>query len=83
LVLDKLETGTDSEGEELYKVEEIIGHKMIKGVRYHRIKCEGYPSSANTWEPIEFLEKCQDLVEEYHRKDECRRKARRRRRSRR
>jgi chromobox protein 1 len=82
-----METGpesvTNSEGEELYNIEEIIGHKTIKGVRYYRIKWEGYPSSANTWEPVTVLEKCQDLVEEYHRNDECRRKAKRRRRSRR
>jgi chromobox protein 1 len=87
LVLDEMETvpesGTDSEGEELYNIEVIIGHKMIKGVRYYRIKWEGYLTSANTWEPVDALEKCQDLVEEYHRKDECRRKAKRRRRPRR
>jgi len=86
LVLDKIETGPesgmDSEGEELYNIEEIIGHKMIKGVRYYRIKWEGYPSSENTWEPVDVLGKCQDLVKEYHRNDECRRKAKRRTRSR-
>lgn len=82
LDLDKLETGTESD-EELYNIEKIIGHKMIKGMPHYRIKWEGYPSSANTWEPIDVLEKCQDLIEEYHRKEKCRQKARRRKRSRR
>jgi hypothetical protein len=52
LDLDEIETGsesvTDSEVEELYNIKEIIGYKMIKGVRYYRIKWEGYPSSENT-----------------------------------
>jgi hypothetical protein len=42
LVLDEMETGpesgTGSEGEELYNIKEIIGHKTTKGVRYYRIK---------------------------------------------
>jgi hypothetical protein len=84
LVLDDMETAPESgshpEAEPLYNVDKIVGHKMIKGVRYYRIKWEGYPSSANTWEPIDVLEGCLDLVEEYHRKGKCR-KAKKRRRS--
>jgi hypothetical protein len=92
LVLDELETDTDtgaetdteSEGKGgLCDVEKIITHKMIRGVQCYRIKWEGYPSSANTWEPIDNLKTCRDLVEEYHREEECRRKARKRRRLRR
>ena len=42
LVLDErvtgLESGTGSESEELYNIEEIISHKLIKEVRFYRIK---------------------------------------------
>jgi hypothetical protein len=79
------ETDIDSEVERLYNIEKIVGHKMIRGIQYYRIKWEGYPSSENTWEPVDVLKECGclDLVEEYHRQDECRRKAKRRGRSRR
>lgn len=87
LIVNKMKTsqesGIDSEVERLYNIEKVVGHKMIKRVRHYRIKWEGYPSSENTWEPIDVLEECGclELVEEFHRKDECRRKAKRRRRS--
>ena len=63
LVLDELETGTEtnteSESEELYNIEEIISHKMIKGVRYYRIKWEGelllqMPTFFDVSEPFQF-----------------------------
>jgi hypothetical protein len=87
LVVDEIETAPEgsiaSEGERLYNIEKIVGHKIIKKVRYYRIKWEGYPSSENTWEPVDVLEDCGclELVEEYHRNDECRRKTKKRRRS--
>jgi hypothetical protein len=45
------------EDEEKYKVEAIIGYKVINRTPHYRIKWEGWPSSANTWEPIDSLRK--------------------------
>jgi len=48
LDLNELKTGIELEDKELYKIKEIVGHKIIKGALYYRIKWEGYPSLANT-----------------------------------
>jgi hypothetical protein len=33
-----METNTELESKKLYNIKEIIGHKIIKGVCYYRIK---------------------------------------------
>ena len=53
-------------GEEEYEVEAIIGHEMIRGTLHYRVKWQGWPGSANTWEPIGNLGHCEDLIEEFH-----------------
>ena len=53
------------DGEE-YEVEAIIRHEIINGTPHYRVKWQGWPSSANTWEPIGSLGQCKDLIEEFH-----------------
>ncbi len=43
---------------DVYKVERILNDKLYKGERLYLVKWEGYPDSANSWEPEEsFLDK--------------------------
>lgn len=52
--------------EEKYVVEDVIGHEMIMGTPHYRVKWQGWPGSANTWEPIGDLGHCEDLIEGFH-----------------
>mgnify|MGYP002345036373 FL=1 len=45
-----------------YEVEKVIGKKVVGGVVSYRIKWVGYPSYANTWEPMENLEEALDAI---------------------
>jgi hypothetical protein len=53
--------------EKEYQIEAIIDHKLMNETPYYRIKWAGWPSSANTWEPIDNLRKCQNLIVKFHR----------------
>jgi hypothetical protein len=65
--LEELEIDAELKDEEEYQIEALVGHKVINKTPYYRIKWAGWPSSANTWEPIGNLGKCQDLIVEFHR----------------
>lgn len=43
-----------------YKVEDVVGEKVIDGKIHYRIKWEGYESKSNSWEAEENLSK--DLI---------------------
>jgi hypothetical protein len=52
-----------------YEVEKIVGKKMnSKGQPEYLVKWVGYPSSANTWEPVKHLKNCLDDIEKYEKK---------------
>jgi hypothetical protein len=53
----------NDEGE--WSVEAIVGCDVIDGAVYYEVKWQGWPSSDNTWEPLENLTSCMELVEEY------------------
>jgi hypothetical protein len=53
-----IDRGSDDRDE--YKVEAIIDHDMVRGIPHYRVKWQGWPSSANTWEPIDNLGQCKD-----------------------
>lgn len=38
-----------------YIVERIVGTREVMGTKQYLVKWKGYPSSQNTWEPIENL----------------------------
>jgi len=54
---------------EEYEVEAIVNHRLYRRQRHlqYLIKWRGYPSSDNTWEPVENVH-TEDLVKEYHRR---------------
>jgi hypothetical protein len=51
--------------EEEWEVEEIKNHRIYDNDTEYLIKWKGYDNSENTWEPIENLTGCKQLLEEY------------------
>jgi hypothetical protein len=51
--------------EEMYNVEKILDKKKYKNVWKYKVKWEGYSIDECTWEPIENLDNCKNLVEEF------------------
>ena len=47
------------------QVDTVVGQKEEGGKVYYKIHWKGYPSSADSWEPSDNLENCDDLIEEY------------------
>lgn len=50
---------------DLYIVEKILNKRIRKGVPEYFVKWENYPSSQNTWEPINNLETVLHMVDEF------------------
>ena len=53
----------NDEGE--WNVEAIVGCDVIDGAVHYEVKWQGWPTSDNTWEPLENLTSCMELVEEF------------------
>ncbi|KNA03017.1 hypothetical protein SOVF_213180 [Spinacia oleracea] len=51
--------------EGFYEVESIRRKRICKGEPQYFIKWRGWPESANTWEPVDHLQTCPDVVEAY------------------
>lgn len=47
---------------ENYDIEDIRDIDEVEGVVIYLVKWLGYPPSKNTWEPIQNLDKCEDLI---------------------
>ncbi|KIW16430.1 hypothetical protein PV08_06482 [Exophiala spinifera] len=61
------ETSDDDEGEDLYVVEGIQGHRTRKGIVEYLIKWVGYDEAENTWEPQEnLLPHARKVLQDYH-----------------
>jgi hypothetical protein len=56
------------EGEEEYKVEEIVDSECRPDGWYYRVKWKGYGPESNTWEPKANLEHAKDILKKYHQK---------------
>jgi hypothetical protein len=55
----------DDDTEQEYEVEQILDDKRVSGKPYYLMKWKGYDTSENTWEPIENLTGCHQLVQQY------------------
>ena len=49
-----------------YEAEKIEDFKRVSGKPHYLVKWRGYPTSENTWEPIDHLRNCAVLLREYH-----------------
>ncbi|XP_033741181.1 M-phase phosphoprotein 8-like [Pecten maximus] len=60
----------ESSEEELYEVERIMGMSKASGKTLYKVRWRGYGATDDTWEPIENLQSCLDLIEEFQKKRE-------------
>ncbi|OWF46651.1 M-phase phosphoprotein 8-like [Mizuhopecten yessoensis] len=58
----------ESSEEELYEVERIMGMSKASGKTLYKVRWRGYGAADDTWEPIENLQSCLDLIEEFEKK---------------
>ncbi|KAJ8314976.1 hypothetical protein KUTeg_007126 [Tegillarca granosa] len=56
--------------EELYEVERIVGISKAGNKTTYKVRWRGYGPSDDTWEPIENLQSCLDLIEDFENKKE-------------
>lgn len=63
---------TDSDAQEtedeVYEVEGIVKRKRQQGKWLYLVKWKGYDDAQNTWEPVENLSSCRELLEEFLKK---------------
>ncbi|KAH8410950.1 hypothetical protein KR222_000825, partial [Zaprionus bogoriensis] len=50
---------------EEYSVEKIEKKRVVNGIAEYFLKWKGYPRSQNTWEPVEHLAHCTDLIVDF------------------
>uniref|UniRef100_A0A1B0BBG0 Chromo domain-containing protein n=1 Tax=Glossina palpalis gambiensis TaxID=67801 RepID=A0A1B0BBG0_9MUSC len=58
---------TSAEEDQEYEVEQIVGHKMVRGVFHFLMRWKGYSKDDDTWEP-EYVLNCPIILEKYKRK---------------
>ena len=59
-------------GQELYEPEKIIAARKAKGVLQWLVKWKGFDAKDNTWEPIEHLAGCEDMIAEFNEREKTR-----------
>ena len=62
--ISKLSSASFMENEE-FAVEKIVGHRVCMGKSQYLVRWEGFPSDDDTWEPIENLRHCLNLVRQF------------------
>ena len=61
---NKQDDNTEYEAEKYW-----ISNELAESHTYHLVKWKGYPTSENTWEPINHLRNCADLVRQFREYD--------------
>jgi hypothetical protein len=59
-------------GKDTYEPEAIVGERLAKGVTQYQVKWVGWSTKDNTWEPIEHLARCEDMIAEFKEKERTR-----------
>ena len=48
------------------QIEKLLGKKEVRGKVKYRVHWKGYSARHDTWEPVENLTNCQDLIDEFN-----------------
>ena len=59
-------------GKDEYPPERVIAQRLSKGVTQYLVKWLGYESKGNTWEPIEHLAGCEDMIADFKEREKTR-----------
>ena len=59
------QTETQNTDETEYEVEKILGKALVQGKTHYLIKWKGYPTSENTWEPMEHLKNSKEAIRQF------------------
>ena len=70
--LDGESSSSSEEEQGEYKVEAILQKRRQAGKTQYLIKWEGYDESDNTWEPIENLAGCEDMIADFNEREKQR-----------
>ncbi|XP_010251505.1 PREDICTED: chromo domain-containing protein LHP1-like isoform X2 [Nelumbo nucifera] len=60
-----------------YEIEDVRRKRVRKGQTQYLIKWRGWPETANTWEPLENLQSCSDVIEAFEERSRSSRKRKR------
>ncbi|KAG0549743.1 hypothetical protein BDA96_01G280800 [Sorghum bicolor] len=66
--------------EGFYEIEAIRRRRLRRGQLQYLVKWRGWPESANTWEPLENLKACSDIVDAFNKRSRSPRSSRKRKR---
>ncbi|CAH8440068.1 unnamed protein product [Schistosoma turkestanicum] len=55
----------DSNSEEVYVVESIRDERVIKGQKYYKVRWQGFPPEADSWEPEQNLTNVLNIISEF------------------
>ncbi|KAL1507093.1 hypothetical protein AB1Y20_007951 [Prymnesium parvum] len=56
----------------MYEPEKVVAQRLAKGVSQFLVKWVGYESKDNTWEPIENLAGCEDIIADFKEREKTR-----------
>ena len=59
-------------GGDIYEPEKVVAQRLAKGITQFHIKWKGYDTKDNTWEPIENLAGCEDMIAEFKEREKTR-----------
>ncbi|KAL1525287.1 hypothetical protein AB1Y20_020149 [Prymnesium parvum] len=59
-------------GAQVYEPEMICAQRVAKGMTQYEVKWVGYSERSNTWEPIEHLAGCEDMIVEFKKREKIR-----------
>ena len=60
-------------GKDVYEPEKIIAQHTIKGgITQYQVKWKNYEAKHNTWEPLEHLAGCEDMIAEFKEREKQR-----------
>ena len=49
-------------GKDTYEPERVVAERLAQGVTQYQVKWVGWDTKHNTWEPLEHLAGCEDLI---------------------
>jgi len=62
-------TAEEVQGDKYFEIEDIRGWRQGEEGREYLVKWKGYGHKHNTWEPAAHLEKCPEILQQFHQRN--------------